>query len=349
MPDKKDEKYMRRCLELALKGLGQTSPNPMVGSVIVADDKIIGEGFHTRAGEPHAEVNAIRSVKEGRRLKKSTLYVNLEPCSHHGKTPPCADLIVKHQIPRVVIGSRDPFPEVSGNGIKKLKEAGTEVVEDVLKEESDDLNRRFITFHTKKRPYVILKWAQTRDGFIDVARQEHEGERPVWITNDLSRKIVHKWRAEEDAILVGTNTALMDNPRLNIRDWFGKDPLRLVVDRTLRLPGHLSLFDGRVPTVVFTEKEQPGSPNLHFRKIDFTNLPVAILEELYSMNMQSVIVEGGAKLLGSFIQAGTWDEARVFTGTQFFENGVKAPEIKGDIVDHQLVDGCVLELIKPIR
>ena len=327
--------YMRRCLELAAKASGYTAPNPMVGAVIVCDGRIIGEGFHRKYGEPHAEVNAIGSVREKSFLDRSVLYVNLEPCSHHGKNPPCADLIIASRIPHVVVGSADPNPLVAGQGIAKLRDAGIEVTEHVLEEECDRLNIRFMTFHRKKRPYIVLKWAQTSDGFIDVVRDQNVVGRPTWITGWYEQTLVHKWRTEEQAIMVGTNTATADNPFLNIRRWHGRQPLRMTLDRQLRLPPSLNLFDGSMPTLVFTEKQPPDkgihpldTANVSYSTVPFDeNLPQHILDELYNRKIISLLIEGGAQLLQTFIDAGLWDEARIFTGKTKFGDGVKAPGI----------------------
>jgi diaminohydroxyphosphoribosylaminopyrimidine deaminase/5-amino-6-(5-phosphoribosylamino)uracil reductase len=298
----------------------------MVGAVVVCDGSIIGEGFHRQYGEPHAEVNAIHSVREPERLERSTLYVNLEPCSHHGKTPPCADLIIASRIPHVVVGSFDPNPLVAGRGIAKLRAAGCQVTEHVLETECDRLNVRFMTFHRKRRPYVALKWAQTSDGFIDTARDRDVVGRPTWITGWYEQTLVHKWRSEEQAIMVGTNTALADNPMLNVRRRQGHQPLRVVLDRQLRLPASLHLFDGTVPTLVFTEKQHPDTAQITYAIVPFdSQLPQHILDELFRRNITSVLIEGGTQLLQTFIDAELWDEARVFTGTALFGDGVKAP------------------------
>jgi diaminohydroxyphosphoribosylaminopyrimidine deaminase / 5-amino-6-(5-phosphoribosylamino)uracil reductase len=324
-----DNAYMLRCFELASLGLGHVAPNPMVGSVITYNEKIIGEGYHSKYGQAHAEVNAINSVIDKSLLSKSPLYVTLEPCAHFGKTPPCADLIIKNHIPKVVIANIDPFSQVKGKGIEKLKNAGIEVVTGVQKEAGERLNKRFFTFHSKFRPYVILKWAQTQDGFIDVLRTPAHPQQPNWITNRQARMLVHKWRTEEQAIMVGTNTALCDNPRLNVRDWEGNSPVRVLVDRTSRLPQDLHIFDNSVRTLVFTEKVvKKDSENTEFIKIDFSEeTPKHIMNELYNRNIQSLIVEGGARLLSSFIKAKLWDESRIFTGNSLFGNGVPAPPI----------------------
>lgn len=333
---------MLRCLELAKNGLGKVAPNPMVGCVIVYENKIIGEGYHQEYGKAHAEVNAINSVQDKTLLQKSTLYVNLEPCAHFGKTPPCANLIAEHNIPRVVIGCIDSFSEVSGKGIEKLKNAGIEVMVGILERESLGLNKRFFTFHTKKQPYIILKWAETKDGFIDVDRSFDKLRKTNtnnWITTPLSKQLVHKWRSEESAIMVGTNTALNDNPKLNVREWVGKNPIRLVIDLQDRLPKDLHVFDKKIPTVVFSSTRERQEKNLTFVKInDLKNLLTEVLNELYKRNIQSVIVEGGAKLLQSFIDQNLWDEARVFIGNKNFVNGLKAPKIKGNLISEEMID-----------
>ncbi len=323
------EKYMHRCLELAHLAIGNTSPNPMVGSVIVFENKIIGEGYHRKIGENHAEINAIESVKDKILLKKATLYVNLEPCAHHGLTPPCSDRIIKEKIPQVVIGCSDSFEKVSGKGIEKLKKNGHEVVLGILEKESRELNRRFFVFNEKQRPYIILKWAQTRDGFIDLIRRPNAPIRPHWITDEVTRTLVHKWRTEEDAILVGTNTAMKDNPKLNVRDWQGKNPVRIVLDRKLRLRRQLSLFDQKIKTLVFNSQKNETIKNIKYIKISFTDnnneLIEQILEKIHKERIQSVIIEGGSQVLKSFIDSGYWDEARVFIGTKLFKKGVAAP------------------------
>jgi diaminohydroxyphosphoribosylaminopyrimidine deaminase/5-amino-6-(5-phosphoribosylamino)uracil reductase len=325
--DSKDVVYHQRCLDLAIKGLGNVAPNPMVGAVIVANNKIIGEGYHQVFGGPHAEVNAINSVKNKELLKIATLYVNLEPCSHFGKTPPCADFIIENKIPRVVIGHADPFPNVAGKGIKKLTDVGIKVEIGILENESKLLNKRFLTFHEKKRPYIILKWAETADHYIDIVRKNNNDAQPTWITDELTRTLVHKWRAEEQAILVGTNTALYDNPKLNTRDWSGKNPVRMVLDRTLRLDKNIHLFDRTINTIVFTEMDAVSDENLTFKKINFSNLEKEIFDECYNQHIQSLIIEGGSRLLNTFISSGNWDEARVFKGSISFGKGVQAPNI----------------------
>lgn len=325
------EKYIKRCIDLAKNGFGNTYPNPMVGSVIVFDDKIIGEGWHQHAGEPHAEVNAINSVKVTSLLKNATIYVNLEPCSHYGKTPPCANLIVEKGIKNVVIGSIDTNSKVSGKGVKHLVDSGCNVTVGILEKECNELNKRFFTFHTKKRPFVILKWAETKDGFIDKIRDETTEITPNWISNSYSQQYVHKMRAEEQAIMVGTTTALNDNPTLNIRKWVGKNPIRIVVDRNLKIPKNYNLFDKSAQTIVFTEKIEEKHRNNYalFKEINFNkNLPTQICTILYEHEIQSVIIEGGATTLQSFIDENLWDEARVFIGDVSFKTGIKAPILK---------------------
>jgi diaminohydroxyphosphoribosylaminopyrimidine deaminase/5-amino-6-(5-phosphoribosylamino)uracil reductase len=322
-----EEKFMSRAVELAKLGMGQVAPNPMVGCVIVHDGLIIGEGYHRKYGEAHAEVNAIRSVKNPQLLRQSTMYVTLEPCSHFGKTPPCADLVVEMKIPKVVVGSFDPNEKVSGRGIQKLREAGCEVVTGILEEECIRMNRRFMTVHQKRRPYIILKWAQTEDGFIDRAREEAEFGKPTWITNDLSRIAVHKMRSDEAAILVGTKTALKDNPSLTVREWSGNHPLRMVLDRRGILPKTCALLDQSTETLVFTEMEMESKPNLEYVRINFgTDMLNEINSILSQRGIQSLLVEGGKSLLESYMRENLWDEARVYIGNARFGSGIKAPE-----------------------
>lgn len=326
------EQYINRCIQLAKNGLGRTYPNPIVGSVIVYNDRIIGEGWHQKAGEAHAEVNAVNSVKDKSLLPKSTIYVSLEPCSHYGKTPPCSNLIIDSGIKKVVIGTVDPFAEVAGKGIKKLLDAGCEVRVGVLEKECRELNKRFFTFHTKQRPYLILKWAQSSDGFIAPLPQKIAERQPVWITGKYSQQLVHKWRAEEQAIMVGTNTAVADNPKLNTRLWHGESPVRIVLDRSLRIPEDSYLFDGTVETIVLTGKSSAdrGVKNVIFEPLDFeSDLPQQICDILYRHKIQSLIIEGGRETLHTFIGTGVWDEARIFTGKLHFKEGIKAPELSG--------------------
>ena len=344
-----DEKFMLRAIELARLGMGAVSPNPMVGCVIVHNGVIIGEGYHCKFGMAHAEVNAVNSVKNKKLLNESTLYVTLEPCSHHGKTPPCADLILLHQIPDVVVGTRDPFKEVAGNGIAKLRSEGCHVMEGCCEEKCVELNRRFFMYHQKKRPFIILKWAQTADGFIDIDRsREHYGQ-PTWITNDLSRIAVHKMRSDESAILVGTNTAKKDNPSLTVRDWSGIPPLRAVIDKEMKLPADLSLFDMSIPTVVYTAHRVPGMDNLEFKQIPFNGNEIElILADMHDRGILSLIVEGGQKLLNSFIDCELWDEARLFIGKNIFHSGVKAPRFNGNLLKSEELDDSWMFLFRRV-
>jgi len=318
---------MQRCIKIARHGLGNVSPNPLVGCVIVYDGKIIAEGYHAKYGEPHAEVNAINNVKDKSILSKSTLYVNLEPCSHFGKTPPCTDLIIRHKIPRVVIGCTDTNILVSGRGILKLTAAGVDVSTGILEKESRELNRRFFTFHEKKRPFIILKWAQTKDGFIDIIREPASKKKPNWITSENTRAIIHKWRTEEDAVIVGTQTALLDNPCLTARNWEGKNPCRIVLDRVLKIPKHYNLFDNSAQTIVFNTIKNRTEGKINYIKIEFDeNILNTILDVLFKANIQSLIVEGGTKLLNSFIYKNLWDEAVIFEGEKIYDSGIKSPD-----------------------
>lgn len=331
------EQYILRCLQLAQLASGDVAPNPMVGSVLVHENRIIGEGYHKEYGKAHAEVNCLASVKEEDRalIPQSTLYVSLEPCAHFGKTPPCADLIIRHKIPKVVVGCRDPFPEVNGKGIEKLRAAGVEVEPGVLQEECKAVNRRFFTFHTKHRPYITLKWAQTADGKI--ANTDYSR---VLISNEFTNRLVHKWRSEEAAIVVGTNTALFDDPQLSTRNWPGKNPLRVVVDMNLRLPSSLQLFNGDTPTIVINkhrhtlpfEKSNFASlsgTGVHYYQVtEDVNLVHQLLNGLYRLGIQSILVEGGTRLLQSFLDEGLWDEARVICNENLvLGGGLPAPQL----------------------
>ena len=335
MADKKqDELYMMRCLQLAAMAEGQTSPNPMVGAVIVHDGKIIGEGYHHRAGEPHAEPNAIASVRDESLLKEATMYVSLEPCSHWGKTPPCADLIVRKGLKRVVIATLDPNPKVAGRGVKILQDAGIEVTVGVLDEEARWLNRRFMTVQEKHRPYVILKWAETEDGIIDVCRTE-KGNGPIKISNSVTKTLNHQVRVEEDAIMVATNTALLDDPHLTVTKWAGKNPVRVLLDRTLRVPADYRIFDSAAKTIVFYSQQSTVNnqrlmrENVEYVGIDFDDKIVeTILKELAKRNILSIIIEGGAKWLQTVIDSGLWDEARIEKGPNSVKLGVN-PDAKG--------------------
>jgi diaminohydroxyphosphoribosylaminopyrimidine deaminase / 5-amino-6-(5-phosphoribosylamino)uracil reductase len=346
-PDAHHEFFMKRCLELAAAGFGRVAPNPLVGCVIVHDGRIIGEGFHRKYGEAHAEVHAIDSVREKNFLQDSVLYVNLEPCAHRGKTPPCADLIMQWRIPTVVTACHDPNPLVSGQGVQKLQAAGVEVVQGILKKEAEELNRRFFTFHTRKRPYVILKWAQSMDGFIDCCRIPGDGNKPEWITSEKLRMLVHKWRTEENAIMVGSRTALLDNPRLTARDWKGRAPLRIVVDRKNILPPELHVFDGSADTLVLNETLNCHKNNIEYLCMDFTHDIIdPLLSHLHTMHIQSLIVEGGSSLLASFINTGLWDEARVFTGDRKFGQGVSAPDFPFDPQSETLIGMDTLSIFR---
>lgn len=322
------QNFIKRCIELAKNGLGTTYPNPMVGSVIVYDGKIIGEGWHRKSGEPHAEVNAINSVKDKSVLSKATIYVSLEPCSHFGKTPPCCDLIIKHKIPNVVVGTIDPNSKVSGEGIRRMKENGINVTVGILEKECRELNKRFFTFHNKKRPYIILKWAESLDGFI--APDTKDKQEPVWISNGFSRQMVHKWRSEEQAILVGTNTVLDDNPKLDVRDWTGENPVRVVLDRSGKITDNYFVKDGKTKTIIITEQENlTFSENCIYENAIFDiRLTKNIAHILYRYGIQSIIIEGGKHTLQGFIDNNLWDEARVFTGNSHLKTGIKAPVLK---------------------
>ncbi len=337
---------MQRCIELGKNGLGSTYPNPMVGSVIVHNDKIIGEGFTSAHGGPHAEVNAINSVNQKSMLSEATLYVTLEPCSHFGKTPPCADLIVNNKIPRVVIGVKDPHEKVAGKGIQKLRDAGCEVEVGVLEEECRDHHKRFLTFHEKKRPYIILKWAESSDGFLAPDKKLRQDiAAPYWITNKRSRQLVHQWRAEEHAILVGTNTVLQDNPKLNVRDWEGKSPIRIVLDKDLKIPENSNVLDRSVQTYVLTANQ--GFPakkeNIEYLNINFEkNAAQEICDLLFKKNIISAIIEGGKQTLQTFIEAHLWDEAYIFEGSVTFKSGLKAPDFLGKKMREQKISGDTL-------
>ena len=336
------EYFMQRCLDLAQKGVGLVSPNPMVGCVIVYEGEIIGEGFHQKYGEGHAEVNAIASVKDKSLLNKSTLYVNLEPCAHFGKTPPCTNLIIKHKILKVVIGCVDSFSEVSDKGIERLTNEGIEVIVGILEKESRTLNKRFFTFHEKNRPYIILKWAESKDGFIAPNNQN----KPFWMTSSASKKLVHKWRAEEAAILVGRATAEKDNPSLTVRKVSGTNPTRIVIDKELKLSSDLNLFDGDAKTLIFNAiKSEEINSNI-FIKTNFNNLVLNILKELHKQSIQSIIIEGGRTTLQSFIDAKLWDEAKIFTTNKELNDGVKSPNIEGEMLFKTVIEGDKLEIIK---
>ncbi len=323
-----DERYMLRCLDLALLGQENVAPNPLVGCVIVHKERIIGEGYHEKIGEAHAEVNAINSVADKSLLPHSTIYVSLEPCAHFGKTPPCADLIVKHQLKRVVIAVQDPFSKVNGAGIKRLTDAGIEVTVDVLESKAKELNKRFITFHEKQRPYIILKWAETADGFVDKIRTD-ASEPSLKITGNTANTLVHKWRSEEAAIMVGKNTALLDNPSLTTRKYRGKNPIRILLDSNSEVTKSANIFNDEAKTIVLSENTR----NLE-----------SVLTDLHKRDIQSVIVEGGPKLHQSFYEIGLWDEIRRFVSSMEIGTGMEAlklnetPESESQIGnDHLLI------------
>ena len=341
------EHYIKRCLEISKLGIGTTRPNPSVGAVLVVDDRIIGEGFTSPYGGNHAEVNAISAVKDQTLLAIATMYVTLEPCSHFGKTPPCADLIIKSEIKKVVIGCIDSNVLVAGKGIERLQNAGCEVIVGVLEKECKAHHKRFFTFQTKKRPFIILKWAQTLDAYV--APKNRAIQAPVWITNEASRQLVHKWRCEEQAILVGTTTVLDDNPGLDVRYWKGEDPVRIVIDKELKIPTNLKVYDGSVKTIFINESSTYVKGTIFFEKINFSKpIAIQICEVLFKHKIQSLIVEGGTKTIQTFIDENLWDEARVFSGEVHFNDGVNAPKfdviptkeenIKGDILKTYLND-----------
>ncbi len=338
---------MKHCLELAKRGAGNVSPNPMVGCVIVHKGEIIGEGYHEKYGEAHAEVNAINSVVNPNLLKESTLYVSLEPCAHHGLTPPCSDLIIEKQIPQVVIGTEDSFAEVSGKGIEKMKKAGIGVHLGVMEKECREINKRFFTYHEKKRPFIILKWAQTSDGFIDIEREKDFFGEPTWITGEKALIRVHEMRVREDAIIVGTNTALKDNPSLTVRHCKGSNPLRIVLDKQLRLPDNLNLFDNSTPTVIFNSIRDEKKGNISLLKIDFKKDVIEqVLQKLYELKIQSLIVEGGKQLLESFMEKGIWDEAHVFVGNKWFKKGIVAPQSPEQLINYEKIEDDELFVYK---
>lgn len=347
----KDELYMQRAIELADRAGGYNAPNPRVGAVVVYQDKIIGEGYHERCGEGHAEVNAIASVREEDQgfLSKSTIYVTLEPCFHYGKTPPCVELILKHKIPRVVIACKDPFEKVAGQSIEKLQAEGIEVLVGVLEKEAAWMVRRFFTTVQKKRPYVLLKFAQSKDGFMGDPSKE------ITISNPLSKRLVHQWRSEETAIMVGTNTALIDNPQLNNRLYLGRTPLRLVLDRKLRLPNNLYLFDGSIETWVFTaEKKRSTMNKVRYVSLDFeANLLAQILAYLQEQKIQSIMIEGGRQLLQGFLEENLWDEARVLCSNrnENLEEGVEAPQISSQYLksEEPLMDNWVKTYVNDFK
>ena len=346
---KLDEFYMSRCLQLAKNGIGTARPNPSVGCVIVFDNKVIGEGYTSPYGGNHAEVNAIAAVKDRALLEKATLYVSLEPCAHFGKTPPCADLIVRYKIPKVIIGCIDTNSLVAGKGIERLISNGCEVEIGVLEKECIEQHKRFFTVQNKKRPYIVLKWAESADGFI--APLKKEKKRPVWISNGYAQQIVHKWRSEEQAILVGTNTAISDNPKLDVRKWGGRSPVRIVLDQNLRIPLSNNLFDGSVKTIVCScasaLKTNQSENNIIYEAIDFSkNIAYELCSIMLKHHIQSVLIEGGRQILQTFIDADLWDEARVLSGTVVFELGVKAPDFSKALLREEDLLGTKLAVYK---
>ncbi len=339
---------MHRCLELAQLGAGSVSPNPMVGAVIVFNSKIIGEGYTSPYGGPHAEVNAVQQVMQryGENAKKvlreSTFYVSLEPCAHFGKTPPCANMIADLKPTKVYIACLDPFSKVNGKGVEILRAAGIEVEIGLLENEAVWLNRRFFTRIGQFRPYVILKWAQSKDGFIGQENKQ------IWLSNAASQQLVHRWRAEEDAILVGTKTAIVDNPSLTVRHWQGKNPLRILLDKDLVIPLDANILNGQADTIVFNAKKTEWKGNVKYIELENYSLylPQNILYQLYLMDVQSIIIEGGTATLQMFIDAGLWDEARVFESEIKLFNGVVAPRFSGQIIESKLVSNDLLKIYK---
>ena len=324
----KDEYYISRCVQLAKQGTFAALPNPSVGAVVVHQGKIIGEGFTSAYGGAHAEVNAIGSVKDHSLLKESTLYVSLEPCSHYGKTPPCCDLVIAKQIPRVVVGTIDPFAKVCGMGIAKMKEAGIEVVVGVLEEQCRKSNERFFTFHQKKRPYIILKWAESADGFI--APLKRDAQSPVWLSNAYAQQLVHQWRSEEMAFLIGTNTVVDDNPSLTTRTWYGKNPTRIYLDRSGKIDTSFSINQQEEPSIcITTNKDLVSNAQITYYYADFQAiLPQQICAILYDLQLMSVVIEGGTQTIQHFVDAGLWDEARVFTSKVILKEGIPSPQLK---------------------
>ena len=339
------EKYIKRCIQLAKNGLGTTYSNPLVGSVIVYNDKIIGEGWHYKAGQAHAEVNAINSAQDKSLLKQATLYVSLEPCSHYGKTPPCSHLITKYEIKNVVIGCIDSFSEVSGNGIKHLENHGCNVTIGVLEQECLELNKRFFTFHNKKRPYIILKWAESADSFI--APENNNGI--TWITNNYSRQRVHQQRTQEQSVLIGTTTALTDNPKLNVRTWFGTNPVRIVIDRELKIPSHHHIFDGLQKTILITaNKATSNNDAVTYEIINFEQaIAPQICDILYQHQLQSVIIEGGTTTIQQFIDENLWDEIYRYQGSNHFIQGIGAPKFSGTAISQESINQDTLTIYKP--
>jgi len=339
-----DEWYMQRCLQLASNGLGNVSTNPLVGCVIVHNNTIVGAGYHQQFGKNHAEVNAINSVSNKNVLPKSTLYVNLEPCAHYGNTPPCADLIAKYKIQRVVIGTVDTYGKVAGRGIEKLKSCGINVCVGVLENECRNQNRRFFCFTEKKRPFIILKWVQTADGFM--GREHGDLENSKRISNTYTDIKVHKWRTEEDAILVGTNTALVDNPTLTARYWKGQNPVRVLIDFDLKVPALHNIYNSQAKTIVINTKKAGQEGTVFFEKVNNKDLKI-VVNVLFQHKIQSVIIEGGAKLLQSFIDENLWDEARMIQCMKQWGRGIKAPALNGDCVDTEIIESDTISMFLP--
>jgi diaminohydroxyphosphoribosylaminopyrimidine deaminase / 5-amino-6-(5-phosphoribosylamino)uracil reductase len=340
---KSHEHFIDKCISLARKGALDVSPNPMVGCVIVNDGKIIGEGYHKEYGKNHAEVNAIHSVKDKSELKNSILYVNLEPCCHHGKTPPCTDLIIKYNIPKVVLGCIDTFSKVSGQGIKKLKDNSVEVIYGVLEKDCIELNKRFFCYHIKKRPYIILKWAKSKDNFIAPINQE----KPFWMTSEKSKKLVHSWRSEEDAILVGRKTVIADNPSLTVRMCEGKNPIRIIIDKELSLDKKSNVFDDQAETIVFNNIKSAIINKTTYLKVNFNNLNEDILNQLYNRNILSIIIEGGTITINSFIEKNLYDEIRVFTTDKLLKKGIDSPELPNiNLIKTRIINNDKLEVYK---
>jgi len=339
------EPFINRCLELAAYGSGNTAPNPLVGAVIVHEGRIIGEGFHRKHGEPHAEVNAVNSVENKELLPKSTIYVSLEPCSHYGKTPPCAELILKYKIPQVVICNLDPHEKVAGKGIKLLTDNGVSVISKVLEKKGNWLNRRFFTYHKQKRPYIILKWAENQNGLMD--RSRYIDQKGInWITSPETKSMVHKWRAEEQAILVGANTVLNDSPKLNTRLAEGRDPLRCVIDLNSKIGSNNHFFDPEIPTVIYTLKDIKIKNAEIVKLKDSTSILRQVLSDLHERNILSVIIEGGAFTLNSFIAENLWDEARILIGQNQWKKGLKSPSLNGELLESITIGVDKLKIIR---
>lgn len=343
-----DDFFMQRAIQLAKNGMATAKPNPSVGAVIVCDNKIIGEGFTSAYGGPHAEVNAVNSVKDKNLLKSSIIYVTLEPCSHYGKTPPCADLLIQYKLKRVVIGTLDSNKLVAGKGIERLKKSGVSVTVGVLENQCREQLKRFFTNQEAMRPYIILKWAETKNGFI--APLSKINKEPVWISNEISQQLVHKWRAEEQAILVGTNTVFHDNPKLNVRHWYGNDPVRVVIDREMKIPDDVDLMNGNQKTILLVDEKtgfDKKRENVIVEKINFDQrLAEQICDVLYKHQISSLIVEGGAKTLQTFIDENIWDEAKVFVGRSSFEDGIKAPKFSGNAIFKTYIKNDILNIYR---